>query len=106
MAREAVTLSGYNLLMASEAGDILQVQRQLAGGANPNFTHEFKWSPLLQASLNGYSDVAQALIGASGPDGERTEVPRNDQEDGPGPPRGRGGLEGVRSGGLAQSARR
>ena len=64
MAREAVTLSGYNLLMASEAGDILQVQRQLAGGANPNFTHEFKWSPLLQASLNGYSDVAQALITA------------------------------------------
>jgi hypothetical protein len=62
--REGVTVSGYNLLLAAGAGDLAQVQRQLAAKADPNFAHDFKWSPLLQASLHGHHEVVAALLAA------------------------------------------
>lgn len=62
--REAVTFSGYNLLLAAEAGDLLQVQRQLAAGSNANYYHDFKWTPLLRASAQGHSEVVSALLAA------------------------------------------
>jgi ankyrin repeat protein len=57
------------LMAAAHAGDLAQVQRLLAAGADVNARDENGWSPLMQACYNaelkhGHADIVQALIDA------------------------------------------
>ena len=57
------------LMAAAHAGDLAQVQRLLAAGADVNMRDENGWPPLMKACYNaelkhGFADVVQALIDA------------------------------------------
>lgn len=57
------------LMAAAHAGDLAQVQRLLAAGADVNVRDENGWSALMHACYNaelkrGFADVVQALIDA------------------------------------------
>lgn len=59
----------HELMAAAHAGDLAQVQRLLAAGADVNSRDENGWSPLMKACYNaelkhGFADVVQALIEA------------------------------------------
>jgi len=58
---------GEALCNAAESGDIVEVTRLLAQGAEPNYeTGPKRASPLLFAALNGWTEVVRMLISAGG----------------------------------------